>query len=211
MTILEELKSYKDESFIDFQTKLSNTDYIVLGIRMPKMNELIKKYKNKDLDLRLGIYQEIDLLYFGTKLNNDFKNNKEVLLKNSKYIKSWVVTDKIKSLMPKMNFNNYYDLFISLNNRSLYERRLSYVLMINVAKDKNILDILKKIKLNEEYKVMIAEAWLISEIAIFYPYDIISYLSKIKDKDIKLFKTSINKLLSSYRISDEFKNIFKSL
>ena len=72
-----------------------------------------------------------------------------------------------------------------------------------------VLKLLPYIKENEDYMVMMAEAWLLATIAIIYPNEVLAYLDKINDKTLRL--KTISKINESFRISDELKFQFKSL
>ena len=86
---------------------------------------------------------------------------------------------------------------------------MGLVLGLKFYKDKNILKILDYINKEEEYMVMMAEAWLIATIAITYPNEIYEFLKKTPLSTLKL--KAISKIKESYRISDEMKEKFVSL
>ena len=72
-----------------------------------------------------------------------------------------------------------------------------------VISGKDILKVLDYIKHNEEYMVMMAEAWLLATAAICYPQEIFYYL---KDKaDLTLKRKTISKICDSFRFTDETK------
>jgi hypothetical protein len=54
-----------------------------------------------------------------------------------------------------------------------------------------------------------AQAWLLSFIAIKYPEEVFSYLSSISDE--KLIRKTVSKICDSFRFSQEQKEHFKSL
>ena len=94
-------------------------------------------------------------------------------------------------------------------NEHIYTRRFSYVFALHFSKEKRILDLLPLIQLKEEYMVLMAEAWLLSFIAIEYKKEVYNYLSQIDDKE--LIRKTINKISDSYRFDSEEKEKFKSL
>ena len=47
--LLEILKSNSDESYTSFSTMLSNTSLKIIGVKIPKLKELAKIYKDEDL------------------------------------------------------------------------------------------------------------------------------------------------------------------
>ena len=86
---------------------------------------------------------------------------------------------------------------------------MAYVLGLKLAKDKKILGITKYIKKDDEYMVMMAEAWLLATVAIYYPNEIYEYL--LKCDDITLKRKTISKMVDSFRIDEATKERFKGL
>jgi 3-methyladenine DNA glycosylase AlkD len=63
---------------------------------------------------------------------------------------------------------------------------------------------------DEEYYVQMAQAWLICDLAVFNPKEVISFLENSKLK-YNILGKAIQKMVDSYRISDEDKAYVKSL
>ena len=93
--------------------------------------------------------------------------------------------------------------------KNIYERRMAYVLALKQYKDERIKEILPLIKTKEEYMVYMAEAWLLSVIALTYEDDVFDYLAKTDD--LVLMRKTISKICDSYRFDEESKNRFKEL
>ena len=116
----------------------------------------------------------------------------------------------MSSFMKKTTFKDFYDFFLkAYNSKYTYERRMAYILALKQFKDARVLQILPKLVQNEEYMVMMAEAWLLSTLAIQYEDEIFEYLNDIKD--ISLKRKTISKICDSYRFSEQSKNRFKEL
>ena len=204
----EYLFSNRDQKFALFSKSLSNSDYISIGIKNPILKDIIKKHKD-DLELKLedfilGKYLEIDFIYFGLSLSrlNTIDEQLLFLKNNIKNAKSWAITDCIPSFLKKLPFDKYYDFFLNTyNSNNTYEERISYVLGLRYYKEKEVLKIIPLIKLNKEYMVMMAEAWLLSVIAITYPIDVFEYLKNTSD--IALKRKTISKICDSRRIEEE--------
>lgn len=214
--LLNNLMQQRDEKFAAFSKSLSNSDYKVIGVKNPALRTFIKEHlADEELkidDFQLGEYLEIDFIYFGLGLSR-LKTNKEkldFLFKKIKYAKSWAITDTACTYFKKLSFDEYFDFFLkTYESKFTYERRMAYVLGLKVYRDKNILKILSLVKENEEYMVMMAEAWLLATIAIEYPDEVSNYL--VITKDISLKRKTISKISDSFRFSAETKNKFKEL
>lgn len=211
-----ELFNLSDKKFADFSKTLSNSEYLVIGVKNPILRNLIKEHKDdnelKTEDFILGKYLEVDFIYFGLMLSR-LKNIDEQLdfLKDKiKIAKSWVITDCSQTYIKKLTFEKYWDFFLSLfKSKHTYDRRMVYVTGLKFYKDKNILKVLNHLTYNEEYMVMMAEAWLLATIAISFPDEIYEFLKSCDD--IKLKRKTISKIQDSFRFDLYQKDRFKSL
>lgn len=214
--LLEHLRSRSDEKFAAFSKSLSNSDYRVIGVKNPVLRQIIKDHKNdselKTENFKLGEFLEVDFIYFGLSLTRikTEREKLEFLLKKIKYAKSWAITDTVATYFKKLSFDEYFSFFLKTYlSKFIYERRTAYVLGLKVCKEKRILDVLNYINENEEYMVMMAEAWLLATIAITFPDEIYQFLSSTKD--IALKRKTISKMCDSFRISQDTKEKFKQL
>jgi len=214
--LVEHLKSCSDEKFAAFSKSLSNSDYIVIGVKNPVLRQIIKDHKNdqelKPEDFKLGEYLEVDFIYFGlslTRLNLN-KDKLDFLIKKIKFVKSWAITDTIATYFKKLDFDEYWSFFLkTYKSKFIYERRMAYVLGLKLYKDKRILDVINYINVNEDYMVMMAEAWLLATIAITYPNEIYGFL--VQTNDVTLKRKTISKISDSFRFDQSTKEKFKLL
>ena len=215
-----ELEKYlfeiSDKKFADFSKSLSNSDYISIGVKNPILKQLVKEHiKDEELKLEdfvLGKYLEVDYLYFAIAISRlkNAKDQLDFLEMNIYKAKSWAITDTISTYIKKMTFEDFWSFFLRNNDsKYTYTRRMSYILGVKLYKDERILNALKYIKSNEEYMVMMAQAWLLATIAIIYPNQIYDYLSKCNDLTLK--RKTISKVSDSFRFDDKTKERFKSL
>lgn len=214
--LLEHLRSRSDEKFAAFSKTLSNSDYEVIGVKNPVLRQIIKDHKNdselKTEEFKLGEFLEVDFIYFGLSLTRikTEREKLEFLLKKIRYAKSWAITDTVATYFKKLSFDEYFSFFLkTYKSKFIYDRRISYVLGLKVCKDKRILDVLNYINENEDYMVMMAEAWLLATIAITFPDEIYQFLSSTKDVVLK--RKTISKMCDSFRISQDTKEKFKQL
>ena len=210
------LFSISDEKFASFSKSLSNSDYISIGVKNPVLRQFIKDHLNdKELvldEFKLGKYLEVDFIYFGLGVSRVKSEDEklEFIFNNIFKAKSWAITDTISTYIKKLSFDKYWLYFKKYNDsKYIYTRRMSYILGLKVYKDERILEVLNYIKPNEEYMVMMAEAWLLSTIAIIYQDEIYSYLFKCDDLTLK--RKTISKICDSFRFDDKSKVRFKSL
>ena len=214
--LLDYLSSIKDDKFASFSKSLSNSSYNVIGVKNPIIKKIIKEHKNdEELDINdfiLGEYVEVDLIYFGLAISrlNSIDEQLAFLKSKIKLAKSWMITDCVSSFLKKMTFKQFYNFFIhSYKSKYTYERRMAYVLGLKQYKDERILSLLPLFKNDEEYMVMMSQAWLLSNIAINYKDEIYNYLHSCIDETLK--RKTISKIIDSFRFSEKDKELFKSL
>ena len=218
--IYSELEKYlfenADEKFADFSKSLSNSDYISIGIKNPVLRQIVKEHINDEElkldDFELGKYLEVDFIYFGLALSRLKTINEQLdfLRVNIRKAKSWAITDCVQTYLKKSDFDTFFKFFKDLyDSKYIFERRFCYVFGLKHWKNPGILKILPLITNNEEYMVMMSQAWLLATVAIAYPDEIFNYLKSTDDAVLK--RKTISKMCDSFRISDEQKVRFKKL
>ena len=216
----QELEKYlfdiSDQKYADFSKSLSNSDYISIGVKNPVLRNTVKEHiKDEELkldDFILGKYLEVDFIYYGLALSRlkDIDAQLDFLKNNIYKAKSWVITDTIPTYLKKLTFEKFWSFFLANNNSSYtFTRRVSYILALKLYKDERVLDTLPYIKKDEEYMVMMAEAWMMATAAIIYEDEIYNYLAQLDDLVLK--RKTISKICESFRFNEESKNRFKAL
>ena len=116
-------------------------------------------------------------------------------------------------------FVNILDLKYAYNKAKKYVkskhpflRRWGYVLfMPRLVKEKESFDlIVSLLKDDDEYYVIMAEAWLISYLAIYHPDRTLDYL-KTTDLKYNIVGRAIQKTCDSFRVSKEYKEEIKKI
>ena len=216
----KELEKYlfeiSDKKFANFSKSLSNSEYISIGVKNPVLRQIVKEHaKDENLridDFEIGKFLEVDFIYFGLALSRakTIEEQLNFLRDNIKKAKSWAITDCVQTYLKKSDFNMFLKFFKDLHDSNLtYERRFCYVFGLKHWKNPRIFDIFPLIQTNEEYMVMMAEAWLLATVAIQYPDQVYTYLEHLDDLALK--RKTISKMCDSFRISDEQKVRFKKL
>ena len=205
-----------DKKFAEFSKSLSNSDYISIGVKNPVLRNIVKEEKNdNDLlleDFQLGKYLEVDFIYFGLAMVRckTLEEQLKFLETNIKKANSWAITDCVVTYLKKYDFETFFNFYKKLYKSSYtFNRRFCYVLGLKHSKNPGILEIFPLLTTNEEYMVMMAEAWLLATVAIDFPNQVFEFLKQTKDVVLK--RKTISKMCDSYRISKEQKERFKSL
>lgn len=210
------LFSISDKKFADFSKSLSNSDYISIGVKNPVLRSIIESEKDDSElqldDFLLGKYLEIDFIYFGLALTRAKNLNEQLLFleKNIKKAKSWAITDCVSTYLKKSDFDTFLNFYKKLyKSKYTFDRRFCYIFALKHSKNPRIPEIFSLLTLNEEYMVMMAEAWLLATVAIEFPDEVYSFLRPTNDNTLR--RKTISKMCDSYRISDSQKERFKGL
>lgn len=214
--INKKLKQLKDDKYRLFVTKLDDSKYERIGVRMPDLKKLLKEYLDlaDDYEPYESLYEEI--LFEGIWINSKDISIEERFKLLDTYISKidcWSICDSvISSLKFKTDESSKLWNFAIKNIESTEEFRIrfSILLMKKLLKDKSYhLDIIKEFKnlvrrdLNLYY-VDMAIAWSLQD---FYRYDkeiVINFLNDIDNIFIK--RKTISKILDSKTTSPEDKS-----
>ena len=214
--LLNYLFEQKDENFASFSKRLSNSVYESIGVKTPVLRRLIKELKD-DEELKLEDFEhrkylEIDSIYFGVGLLrcDDIDEQLDFLKSNLQYASSWAITDTLSNYMKKCSFDKFWEFFLlTYKSKHVYTRRFAYVFALQYSHDERIIKILAYIRQNEDYMVMMGEAWLLSFMAIDFGDEVFTYLQN--SGDLALKRKTISKICDSFRFDESEKNRFKSL
>jgi len=206
----------RDEAYAAFSRKIANSDYDVIGIRNPILRKFAKDHKTDEelvlSDFVLGRYLEVDFVYFvlGLSRLKTIGEKLAFLRKDIHWARSWAITDGAVSSIKSIRFEDYRPFFLAMkDSHEIYDRRIAYVLGLKADKDPRILQILKDIRPNEDYMVMMGQAWLLSDLAISFPEEIHDYLANLDDWTLR--RKTISKIQDSFRFDKATKESFRAL
>ena len=199
----------------EFKEKLGNK-YVTKDV--DKLNkELIKRKIDvsflKDIIL---IKQEYHRTYFQVSLGllDNIDDQLHFIEDNFDKLNDWWHVDQLEQFISKnLTFEIAFSRALKyINSDHEFTRRWGYVIfMPKLVKDKSrYKDLFKLFKNDDKYYVIMAEAWLISYLGIYYPEDTLEYL-KNKPLDYHIVGKGIQKICDSFRISDEYKSKFKEI
>ncbi len=215
--LLAELKQYAEPEYAAFHKRLLKNDNInVLGVRVPTLKKIAKKYKNfmptllsipdEYYDVTFVKLQAAALLPF-----NSFINYVE---KCVSLIDNWATCD---SFAPKCiadhkdEFLPFIKAYLGVN-REFYQRYALVTLLHFYVEEGYLGVIFESTEKTDRslYYVHMAAAWLIAEVLVKYYNLGVEYL-KLEKLDIKTHNKAIQKACESYRLTKEQKEYLKSL
>lgn len=187
-------------------------------------------YKTKDIDTlnKKLIKDNIDVSYLKNIIDKEDKYHRTYFQVSLSYLKTveekmkfieenayllndWWHVDQLPQFLKNLNLEYVYNKAkIYCNDNNPFLRRWGYVIfMPTLVKDERSFDmIISLLKNDEHYYVIIAEAWLISYLAIYFPEKTLKYLNDC-NLSYDIVGKGIQKICDSFRIDDEYKEKFK--
>ena len=227
--IRKELLECEDLEYAKFNRKLCpDTKKEIIGIRIPTLRKIAKDFvKSKDekeyLEEVLSsaddkyfeevIFQGLIIGYSKIELDEKLSYIEKFIPK----IDSWAISDtfiptlkiKEKDLEKVWNFILPYT-----KSKEEFEVRFAVIMMLDyyinelyVDKVINVIDCIK----NDKYYAEMAMAWTIAEIGIKFQDKAIAYLKGENHLDKFTYNKSLQKMIESYRIEDEVKDMLRKM
>lgn len=222
---VEELKARADEKYRAFNQKLvPNNSKPMLGIQLPKLRALAKEIAKGDWRGYLraaqkdnNYYEEVMLQ--GIVIGAIKADISEVLALIASFvpkIDNWAVCDSFCAGL-KSTAKNKEEVFAFLQDYLHSDQefflRFAVVLLMDFYIDEEYIDRLLPIFFgihHEGYYVKMAVAWAISVCFVKFEQKTMPYL-KANQLDDFTYNKALQKILESYRVSDETKTLIRSM
>ena len=160
--------------------------------------------------------QEYHRTYFQVSLGNlnCFEEQFKFIENNFSLLQDWWHVDQLQQFIKKDLTFDYAFMKAKeyIKSDMPFVRRWAYVMfMPTLVKDGNCFDkLISLLKDDNEYYVIMAEAWLISYMGIYHPERTLKYLGSCPLR-YNIIGKAIQKICDSFRISNEDKEKFKEL
>jgi len=216
-----ELFKASDTEFADFSKKIIPSERPFIGVKIPKIREMVKRIPKEKLSefLKLKPVAIEEVLARGmivARLPYDemiLNFDSQVAL-----ISDWCTCDTFCSAIRKTvskNREEFYETKVVplLKSREEFSTRVGVVLLLGYVSKEWLLTIfenVEKLASREEYYVRMAVAWLVAECFIKFPDDTLEYL-KVSKLPAWTFNKVISKICDSYRVSKEMKDILRKM
>ena len=199
---------------------LADIDSLGKNRRTADIDRLISRYvkmcaDTSDLREHILSEQRLHRIYFYVPLNQmkDPLSRMEFIHKNLLF-SDWWHTDQLIKFVSDLGFDIAFDYAKKyVKDKDPFIRRWGYVLFISklCREKKNLGKILSLLKNDEHYYVAMAEAWLICELAIFFPEEMLFWFKNQNRLYYNINSKAIQKICDSYRVSEDLKESFKAL
>lgn len=219
--LINYLSNFIDTKYLEFNKKIVNTSSKMLGIRTPILRNIAKDISKND---PIKFLNTIENKYFEESILEGFVisifKDKEVFDKYLEIfipkINNWATCDMCISAMKQMKKDEKYFLLSKklINSNSEFEIRCGYIIMLSHFLDsKHIDEILYILNKNEDYNyyyVNMAKAWLISVCFVKFRNKTLKFILN-NSLDKFTHNKSIQKIIESYRVSEEDKQYLRTL
>lgn len=201
-----------EEHTKEFNSKIINTKYEMLGIKTPTLRMIAKEISKSDfisfLDLCTDKYYEEVLIHgFVISYIKDFDTFMKYFNNYILKIDNWALCDSCISSYKIIKDYDFSSKAISLINTNIeYLSRVGYIILLNYyIDDDHIDDIISYSTIpSEHYYVNMAIAWLLATAFVSYRENVLDLLKSKKLSPFLQNKT-ISKIRESLKVSKEDK------
>jgi 3-methyladenine DNA glycosylase AlkD len=215
--LLSELNFNADLKNKAFMAKLLKNDKInVLGVKIPTLRLVAKKYSG-NIDELIDLpddYFEVTFVKLLAVSQLNYQSFLSYLDECVKRIDNWATCDSFKAKCiskNKQDFLKYIDKYLSENSEFYQRYALVSLLQFYVEEEylNKIFECVQRADTNYFY-VHMAAAWLIAEVLAKYFDEGLEFLKR-GSLDKKTHNKAIQKATESFRISEQDKNILRSI
>lgn len=223
MNLREEIEKLEDVEYKKFNKNIcKDTSYEMLGVRIPLLRDIAKKIVREEnwtnyIDMNhVKCFEEVlvkGLIIAYSKI--EFEEKKKYIKEYVPYLDSWALTDSFCPTLKikEKDLKKVWEFILPYTkSEKEFEVRFAIIMMIDYFLIDDYIDIVIK-ELNdishEGYYVKMGVAWCLSEIGTKYQEKLMSFLTGKNNLDKFTYNKTLQKMIESYRISDEHKNILR--
>lgn len=214
---LTELKSLSDENYKAFHKRLLKNENInVLGVRVPDLRKIAKKYKPFTYELLsfTDDYYEVTFVKLSAAAYLPFSEFTQVVDRLVPLIDNWASCDCFSAkciASHREEFKPYIEKYLSVD-REFFQRYALTTLLQFYVDEKYLEYVLCLIERADTryYYVHMAAAWLASEVLVKHFEAGVEFI-KTTALENKTVNKAIQKARESFRLSDEQKAYLKTL
>ncbi len=215
------LISLKEEQYKNFHSRLTTTQYEILGIRVPIMRKIASEISKSEISSFLescqhNYYEEVMIEGFVLASIKEKETLLKYLNQYVELIDNWAICDSFCNSLKivKSDKDFWFQHFEKyLESREEFTIRVALIIYLNFYIEENyltkIFHLIDTIKV-EKYYVNMGIAWVLCECFTKYREETLAYLLKSKINTFTFNKT-ISKIKESYRVSNEDKLYLNTL
>lgn len=195
----------------------ADIDALPKNYKTKDVDKLIKRYVKEQADVSVLreyvlLEQQFHRIYYYVTLNQ-IKDIDERMkfIHNNLLFNDWWHTDELIGYVCDLNFEKAFSYAKNyVKSTDPFIRRWGYVMFISKQCIGHAKELLQLMHNDEHYYVQMAEAWLITELAVFEPEVVYEWFLS-NELNYNINGKVIQKISDSYRISEEWKEQYKGL
>ena len=222
LAIRKKLINLAEPEYGDFVAKGAPSEYPVLGVRVPRIQELAKEVFQGDYQEFLDKFEpksreemHLKSLVLARKIQKDGLDKKE-LFSHIEKMDSWEMVDifcsRLKSV--KENREEWLEYIDEMLAGSEFFARMGMVLLLDYYVDEDWVQIvyerILKLKNRDEYYVKMAVAWTIQKCFVYFP-DLTFVFMQTAGLPEWTLRKAISKIRDSFRVDEEWKEKLSEL
>lgn len=220
--IINKLNELRDIKYRDFSSSLNPTALPIIGVRIPDLRKIAKEIVNENPKYFLdnNPMSCFELVSLHAMVIGYMKEDIDIVLKYLEtfipMINDWSVNDTLCQTfkIAKKHQEKVWDFLSNYyNTNSEFELRVVVVMMLcHFINDKYVnlvIDFIDQTK-NNGYYYKMGCAWCLQVIMVKYPQICLDYLYN-NNLDDWIFNKAIQKMIESYRVSDDMKEVIRKL
>lgn len=220
--IINKLNELRDIKYRDFSSSLNPTALPMIGVRIPELRKIAKDIVNENPKYFLdnNPMSCFELVSLHAMVIGYMKEDIDIVLKYLEtfipMINDWSVNDTLCQTfkLAKKHQEKVWDFLSNyFNSNSEFELRVVVVMMLcHFINDKYVnlvIDFIDQTK-NNGYYYKMGCAWCLQVIMVKYPQICLDYLYN-NNLDDWVFNKAIQKMIESYRVSDDMKEVIRKL
>ena len=215
--LLTELKANAEPEYAAFHKRLLKNDKInVLGVRVPTLRKIAKRYKNA-IDPLISLndeYYEVTFIKLQAVALLPYEQFIDYVDKCVSLIDNWATCDCFAPKCIGGHKDEFLPFIFSFTDSDKeFTQRFALTTLLHFYVEEKYLQIISDTvrKSNRDlYYVHMAAAWLIAEVLVKFYDKGVEYL-KLNELDIKTHNKAIQKACESYRLTKEQKDFLRGL
>lgn len=215
--LLTELKSYAEPTYAAFHKRLLKNENInVLGVRVPTLRKLAKKYKNQITPLLCcnDDYYEVTFIKLQAVALLPWDEFIKYVDKCVSLIDNWATCDCFTPKCISAHRDDFLPyIYNYTDSGEEFTQRFALTTLLHYYLEEKYLQIIFETvrKSNRSlYYVHMAAAWLIAEVLVKNYDEGVRFL-KLNELDIKTHNKAVQKACESYRLTKEQKDFLRGL
>jgi 3-methyladenine DNA glycosylase AlkD len=211
LSLKTKLTALYDPKRASFTQPLLGVSLRSQGVRIGDLRNLAEEYAllpSSAIPLDQTFEENFLFFLLGLRQEKTVAGQTGFLLRYQAHLFTWAITDSVYPEYERRSWEEELPYLRKLRKAQGLAQRFSYVVLLKYVRKEKPSRLFAFLKDSREEPVYTALAWVLSEIAVTYPEEVLAVL-KTKRYSLKTKRTAVRKIRDSYRISPAIKEAAK--